>query len=261
MADFTPEEIKEALNSIGDMKAPGPDGIPSVFYKHVWEVVREQITKDVLEVLRGGQIPEGWNETTIVLIPKVPRPEKTKDLRPISLCNVLYKIVSKVLANRLKQILPEIIPPAQSAFVPGRLISHNILIAYEMTHYMRSKKKGKTGYAEVKLDMSKVYDRVEWRFLHDMMVQLGFQSGWVELVMKCISSVSYRIKVNGEFPEGFKPERGLRQGDPLSPYLFPICAEGFSSLLQKAEEEGRLQGVKICRDAPSVSHLSLPMIP
>jgi hypothetical protein len=201
MADFTPEEIKEALNSIGDMKAPGPDGIPSVFYKHFWEVVREQITKEVLEVLRGGQIPEGWNETTIVLIPKVPRPEKTKDLWPISLCNVLYKIVSKVLANRLKQILPEIISPAQSAFVPGRLISDNILIAYEMTHYMRSKKKGKTGYAAVKLDMSKVYDRVEWRFLHDMMVQLGFQSGWVELVMKCISSVSYRIKVNGEFSE------------------------------------------------------------
>lgn len=113
------------------------------------------------EVLNGGQIPKGWNETTVVLIPKVKHPERLKDLRPISLCNVLYKIVSKVLANRLKKILPDIISPAQSAFVPGRLISDNILIAYELSRYMKNKKKGKEGVAAVKLDMSKAYDRVE----------------------------------------------------------------------------------------------------
>src|SRR6185437_161715 len=106
--------------------------------------------------------PEGWNETTIVLIPKVKNPDKLKDLRPISLCNVIYKIVSKALANRLKQILPEVISPAQSDFVLGRLISDNILIAYELTHYMKQKKKGKEGFVAVKLDMSKAYDRVEW---------------------------------------------------------------------------------------------------
>ena len=107
-----------------------------------------------------------------MLIPKVNNPEQVKDLRPISLCNVSYKIVSKVLANRLKQILPEVISPAQSAFVPGRLISDNILVAYELTHFMKQKKKGKEGYAVVKLDMSKAYDWVEWPFLQAMMAKL-----------------------------------------------------------------------------------------
>lgn len=206
-------------------------------------------------MLNGGQFPDGWNETTIVLIPKVPHPDKIKDLRPISLYNVLYKIVFKVLANRLKKILPEIISPSQSAFLPGRLISDNILIAYEMTHYMRNKRRGKCGYAAVKLDMSKAYDRVEWEFLRDMMNKLGFDERWTELMMKCVSSVSYRIRVNGGLTDLFKPERGLRQGDHLSPYLFLICAEGFSALLRRAESEGGLKGVKVCPNAPSVSHL------
>ena len=108
-----------------------------------------------------------------------------KDLRPISLCNVLYKIVSKVLANRLKQILPEVISPAQSAFVPGRLILDNILVAYELTHFMKQKKGRKEGFAAVKLDMSKAYDQMEWPFLQAMMAKLGFRSGRIDLIMKC----------------------------------------------------------------------------
>jgi len=120
---------------------------------------------------------------------------------------------------------------------------------------MKKKKRGKEGYAAVKLDMSKAYDRVEWRFLREMMEKLGFHERWIELMMKCVSTVSYRIKVNGELTDVVVPERGLRHGDPLSPYLFLICAEGFSALLRKAEEEGRLKGIKICPSAPSVSHL------
>jgi hypothetical protein len=116
--EFSREEVKCALDSIGDMKAPGPDGMPSIFYKQFWEVVGEKVIAEVLQVLNGDQFPAGWNETTIVLIPKVPKPDKLKDLRPISLCNVLYKIVSKVLANRLKKVLPDIISPSQSR--PGK---------------------------------------------------------------------------------------------------------------------------------------------
>ena len=119
--------------------------MPSVFYKQCWDIVGDRVTDEVLDVLNGGDIPSGWNDTTIVLIPKVQNPEQVKDLRPISLCNVLYKVVSKVLANRLKIILPSIISPSQSAFVPGRLISDNSLIAYELLHYMRNKRRGNVG--------------------------------------------------------------------------------------------------------------------
>jgi hypothetical protein len=116
---YTGEEIREALESIGDLKAPGPDGMPAVFYKKFWQTLGAKVQEEVLEVLNGGMMPAGWNETTIVLIPKVKNPEKITEFRPISLCNVLYKLISKVLANRLKMILPEIISPSQSAFVPG----------------------------------------------------------------------------------------------------------------------------------------------
>jgi hypothetical protein len=213
------------------------------------------VTHEVLAVLNGGEMPESWNDTVIALIPKVKNPKKVTELRPISLYNVIYKLISKVLANRLKVFLPEIISPTQSAFVPGRLISDNILIAYELTHHILNRKKGEKGFAAIKLDMSKAYDRVEWSFLGQMMEKLGFCQRWIQLIMKCVSTVSYRIKVNGALSESFEPERGLRQGDPLSPYLFLLCAEGFSALLAKAEEDGLISGVKICRNAPSISHL------
>lgn len=109
-------------------------------------------------------MPEGWNDTIISLIPKIKKPEMVTDLRPISLCNVVYKVVSKVLANRLKSVLPDIITPYQSAFVPGRLISDNILIAYELTDYLMKKRKGNLGHAAIKLDINEVYDQVEWDF-------------------------------------------------------------------------------------------------
>ena len=255
MREFSPEEVKSALDSIDDLKAPGPDGMPALFYKRFWGTVGDQVTHEVLAVLNGGEMPESWNDTVIALIPKVKNPKKVTELRPISLYNVIYKLISKVLANRLKVFLPEIISPTQSAFVPGRLISDNILIAYELTHHILNRKKGEKGFAAIKLDMSKAYDRVEWSFLGQMMEKLGFCQRWIQLIMKCVSTVSYRIKVNGALSESFEPERGLRQGDPLSPYLFLLCAEGFSALLAKAEEDGLISGVKICRNAPSISHL------
>jgi hypothetical protein len=253
--EFSVEEITSALDTIGDLKAPGPDGMHAIFYKQFWELVGDKVSEEVLNVLRGGQMPGEWNETTVVLIPKVKEPESMKDLRPISLCNVVYKLISKVLANRLKQVLVEIIAPNQSAFVPGRLITDNILLAYECTHYMKNKKRGNMGYAAVKLDMSKAYDRVEWDFVEKMMRKLGFAEEWISLIMRCVTSVSYQIRLNGSLTDTIIPQRGLRQGDPLSPYLFLICAEGFSSLLNKAEQCGELEGIKISAEAPSFNHL------
>jgi hypothetical protein len=120
-------------------------------------------------------------------------------------------------------------------------------VAYECVHAIKGRRQGKNGYCAVKLDMHKVYDRVEWTFLRDMMLRLGFTSQWVELIMACVTTVNYRVWFNSDETERFKLTRGLRQGDPLSPYLFLICAEGLSSLLTYKEEVGSLQGVRVCR--------------
>jgi hypothetical protein len=103
--------------------------------------------------------------------------------------------------------------------------------------------------------MSKAYDRVEWNFLEQMLLKIGFAQEWVQLIMRCISSQTYRIKVNGALTECITPMRGLRQGYPISSYLFLVCAEGFSSLLNVVEARGELTGIKVCSTAPSINHL------
>ena len=188
-------------------------------------------------------MPTNLNLTHIALIPKVKNPMCVNEFRPISLCNFLYKIISKVLANRLKKILPHIISPTQSAFIPGQLITDNILATYEMLHTMHSRMWGKKGFMAIKLDMSKAYDRVEWRFLEAVMRKLGFNDKWIYLIMMCVTSIQYEILINGDPYGNIIPSRGLRQEDPISPYLFLIYAEALSSMLSRAHEDGLLTGV------------------
>jgi reverse transcriptase-like protein len=217
--------------------------------------VGEEICAVVLNFLTGGSMPADLNHTFVVLTPKVRKPVDMKELRPISLCNVSYKLISKVLANRLKKILPMIIDEHQSAFVPGRLITDNILLSSEVFHFMKNNQANKRGYMALKLDMSKAYDRVEWDFLRSVMTKMGFPSQWIERVMLCVSSVSYSFLVNGQPTNAILPQRGLRQGDPLSPYLFLLCTEGFGGLIKQALAKGELQGLAITRKSPMVSHL------
>jgi hypothetical protein len=119
LAPFSAEDVKKATFSIGDLKAPGPDGLHAIFYKRFWSLCGDEITQEVLLAMETRIIPDGWNYTTVVLIPKVDNPESISQYRPISLCNMIYKIISKMLAQRLKIILPDVISPTQSAFVPG----------------------------------------------------------------------------------------------------------------------------------------------
>ena len=205
--------------------------------------------------LNDLQFPSTLNLTNIVLIPKCTHPSSMQDLRRIVLYNVVYKIMAKVLANRLKDVLPLIISDAQSAFVPGRSISDNVLTAFEVIHCMKWKTKGKKGNMALKIDISKAYDRIDRRYLEAMMRIMGFDSHFISIILLCVTSVQYFASINGELVGLIIPKRGLLQGDPLSPYLFIVCAEGLSTMLQQAEACGDLHGCFISRGALSISHL------
>jgi hypothetical protein len=172
--DFNKEEFKEALFSMHSDKAPGPDGLNPEFYKKFWDICGEEVFRTSLQWLQRGYLPDELNETNIVLIPKVDNPMSMKDLRPISLCNVLYKILSKVLANRLKPLLNRYIFIEQSAFVADRSILDNVMVAMETIHHMKCKVKGKVGEEALKIDISKAYDRVDCKYLMNIMKKWGF---------------------------------------------------------------------------------------
>lgn len=195
------------------------------------------------------------NHTLVSLIPKIDNPTEVKHFRPISLGNVIYKIISKILVNRLKAVLDICISKNQAAFVPGRQILDNVVLLHEILHFLKNKRQGSQGFMALKLDMSKAYDRVEWRFLEEIMKKMGFCRKWVNWVMTCVSTVSYSFNINGEPKEYVLPKRGIRQGDALSPYLFLLISEGFSNLLDNAKRQEKISGVRISRGSPPITHL------
>ena len=140
-------------------KALGPDGYQALFFQKYWTLVGERVCTLVLDVLKGARFPEGLNSTFLALIPKVDNPQQVTQFRPIGLCNVVYKIISKIIVQRLKCVLPSLISPCQASFVPGRLISDNVVIMLELLHTLRKKQSGK-GYMAIKLDLEKAYDRL-----------------------------------------------------------------------------------------------------
>ena len=231
IADFTSKEIETTLKQMVPLKSPGPDGMPPLFYQSYWSLLGEDIVQGVLEYLNSGSLPPSLGHSFITLIPKVKSLKYISEYRPISLSNVLYRILTKVLANRLKKIMPQLISEHQSAFMSDRLITDNILVAFETLHYMRNHCTGKTGFMALKLDMIKAYDKVEWVYMQQVLVKMGFHDRWVKLMMECITSATYLVLINGEPYGHIIPTRGLHQGDPLSPYLFLMCTEDYMALL------------------------------
>lgn len=199
--------------------------------------------------------PKRINETVITLIPKIKDHVRVSDYRPISLCNTVCKLVSKALVNHLKPILDAIISPNQSAFIPKQCVVDNAILGYESLHTIKNKRQGKTSWAVLKLDMSKVYDRVEWLFLERIILKLGFAKEWVDKIMMCVTTVSYSFNINGDRVGRVIPDRGLRQGDSLSPYLFLFCAEGLSHLIQRAEHSKQISKFSLSKGGPPITRL------
>ena len=255
LAPFVISEFKEAPFSMKADKCPGPDVFNSGIFQKIWAFCGEELFHQCCKWLDTSSFPPTLNVTTIALILKGGSQTSMKDWRPIALCNVIYKVVAKVLANRLKVVLNKCISNSQSAFVPGRSILDNAMAAIEIIHYKKSKVKGTLGDVALKLYISKAYDIIDWSYLKGVMIKMGFSDRWINWIMICIKTVDYSVLVNDNIIGPITPGRGLRQGDPLSPYLFIICAEGLSTLIRKGEARGDINVVKVCTRALIISHL------
>ncbi|GKV22646.1 hypothetical protein SLEP1_g32498 [Rubroshorea leprosula] len=252
IAPFTEKEIKLAIWDCDSTKAPGPDGFNFNFIKRNWEVIKKDITEFIQEFHDKGKLVKGSNESFVVLIPKTNNPERIEEYRPISLIGIMYKILSKLLANRLRQVLDGVIGETQMAFIAGRQLPDGVVIANEV---LDDAKKSKKKCFVFKADFEKAYDNVNWGFLDFMMRKLGFGEKWRSWIQECLKSASISILVNGSPSKQFRMSKGLRQGDPLSPFLFLIVAEGLNGLIMEAVRKGLLEGIQIGGNEINISHL------
>ena len=201
-------------------KAGGLDGLNPAFFQSFCKVMGHEVFKQCSQWLKAKTFPGDLNSTNVVLIPKKENASSMKHLRPIALCNVLYRIMAKVLANRLKEVLPSLISENQSAFIQNRVITDNVLIAFEMIHHMSRKKHGRVGEVALKLDISKAYDRVNWSILRRRMKAMGFCEQWIEWMMLCVKTVTYNFSLNGSLVGPVIPRKRIETGRP--PFLVPI---------------------------------------
>ena len=210
---ITHEEIKKAMFSIDDSKAPGPDGFFSRFFKAAWSIIGSDVSEAAVSFFSSGSLLQEINYTIIALVSKVPNPESMYDYRPISCCNTVFKCISKLIATRIKQCIPGIISPSQSTFVQGRSIADIVLITQDlMLNYHQDNGPPRCA---LKVDIRKAYDTISWSCILAILSRMGTPNYLLRCIKACITTPSFSISVNGELAGFFASKRGLRQGDPL----------------------------------------------
>lgn len=249
---FSKEEIKEAIWDCDNSKSPGPDGFGMEFYKHSWDIIKDDLLRFFVEFHANGKLVRGSNSSFVVLIPKKERGRSLNHYRLISLISSTYKILAKVLARRLKTVVGKVIGEAKSAFIKGRFILDGVVTLNEAIEDAKKSKKKRLLF---KFDFAKADDSVSWDFLLEMLRKLNFPIKWVAWMKECISSAKANVFVNRRPSGEFELQRGLRQGDPLLPFLFLVAAEGLNLLVRRAVEMEMLVAAQIGRDKIRVSHI------
>ncbi|KAK5837395.1 hypothetical protein PVK06_013205 [Gossypium arboreum] len=240
-APFLMEEINEAVWSCDESKAPGLDGFNLCFYRKCLEIVKHDLLGLMPDFFTFGKLEKSINSSFITLIPKVENLTGISEFRPICLVSSLYKIVSKVLSRRLREVVGEVVSETQCAFIKGRQIFGGILIANELIHSVM-KRNSCGGKLVFKLDFSKAYDCVRWDFLELVLSKMGFGEKWRSWMLECLSTARGAVIINGSSSNEFRFCRGLKQRDPLSPFLFILVTEVLHLALDKASEEGLIKG-------------------
>ena len=239
---FLVEEVKQAVWDCDSFKSPRPDGVNLGFIKDFWPELQEDFMRIISDFHRNGKLSKGINNTFIALIPKIESPQRLNDFRPISMVGSLYKVLSKVLTNRLRGVMSSVISSTQSAFIHGRQILDGILIANE---FVEDAKRLKKDLLLFRVYFDKAFDSIDWTYLEAVMKKMNFPTLWRKWIMECISTASASVLVNGCPTDEFKFERGLRQGNPLSPFLFLIAAEGLNVMMNALVEAGLFSNYKV----------------
>ncbi|GJX70795.1 RNA-directed DNA polymerase, eukaryota [Tanacetum coccineum] len=240
--NVTKEEIKRAVWDCGTDKSPGPDGFTFGFYRRYWDIMEKDVVYTVSYFFIECMFPKGRNASFIALIPKMQDAKVVKDFRPISLIGSLYKIIAKILANRLVMVLGDLVSEVQSTFIANRQILDDPFILNELIQWCKSKKKQTMIF---KIDFEKAYDSVRRDYLDDVLEKFGFGSKWRGWIHNCLHSSKGLILVNGSPIDEFLLRRGLKQGDPLSLFLFILVMESLHLSFQNVVDEGLFKCVSV----------------